>query len=296
MKPRAVLVATQAACRFMASAAWPRCRTFVLVVGSDARANYGERNPLKRWWKTRAYRRATGIIAISSYTRQCLVDFGVPPDKVIVCHLGINEATWSAPRREAPALLRQSGYRAGRKMILSLCRLDPRKGLDIVLQALPRVAAEIPDVTYVAAGAGPDEARLRAIAEKVGVAERVIFLGRVSDEDAIGLYDACDVFVQPSRAEGRWVEGFGLTFLEAAARGKPCVAGRHGAVPEVVIDGETGLLVSPEDVEEVGSAVTALLSDARLAARLGEAARKRVFSEFTWERRAPAFAAALGLG
>jgi len=295
LRPRAVLATSQAPCRALGTLPSLGSPVYVLIHGSDVRASFGEPNPIKEWWKARAYRMASRVLANSRYTSDLARGLGIPAEKLVVTYLGLNAQVWGSARKGAPACLREHGLPGDKRVILSVCRLDPRKGLDVLLRALPSVLREVPNAVYVAAGMGPDEARLRRIAAEVGVADRTIFLGFVDDEDKVALFDACDVFVQPSRAESRWVEGFGLTFLEAAARGKPSVGGRHGAVPEVVVDGETGLLVDPSDSAELAAAIVRVLRDPALAARLGEAGRRRALGEFSWERRSADFARALGL-
>jgi phosphatidylinositol alpha-1,6-mannosyltransferase len=286
-KPKAVLLANNIACRVASSCPLPIERLFPMVYGSDILSNYGEPNRIKRWWKTRAYGQGERILAVSGYTRQLLVDRGIPAEKVEVFYNGIDGPLWSAPpRTEAVDEFRRNVSPGGGPILLSLCRLDPRKGLDTAIRALPAVAREVPGMRYAIAGSGPDEERLRRVAAECGVADRVVFLGRVSEDLKISLYDACDVFVQPSRAEKHWVEGLGITFLEAAARGRPTIGGRHGGVPESILHGKTGLLVEPESPEALAGAIGTLLKDRALARQMGDAGRARMLTEFTWERRA----------
>ena len=141
------------------------------------------------------------------------------------------------------------------------------------------------------AGSGRDESRLRRLAAETGA--RVAFLGRVPDEDLPSLYGAADVFAMLCRS--RWggleQEGFGIVFLEAAACAVPQVAGASGGAAEAVVDGETGLVVDPpEDVQAVADAIDSLLADPERARALGQAARRRVEAELTYD----ALAARLG--
>ena len=174
--------------------------------------------------------------------------------------------------------------------VLAVARLvfeHAYKGIDTLLSAWPAVLAQVPEAELVVVGEGPDRARLDEMARSLGLDGRVRFLGAVSDEHLARCYAEAAVFALPSRcrvgprAEG---EGFGLVLLEAAAMGLPVVAGRSGAVPEVVRDGETGLLVDPEDPRAVAEAVVRLLADRDLARRMGETGRRWVTEEFSYGR------------
>lgn len=164
--------------------------------------------------------------------------------------------------------------------VLSLTRLalgEP-KGIDLMLRAL----VHLPGVSYRVAGDGDALPGLRAQAAALGVSERVEFLGRLSDAERAAELVACDVFALPSSGEG-----FGIVYLEAMAYGKPCVAARVGGAPEVVVDGETGLVVRPEPgvvgpgTELVG-ALRALAADGAMRRRLGQAGRERVLAHFCY--------------
>ncbi|MGH2570704.1 MAG: glycosyltransferase, partial [bacterium] len=127
---------------------------------------------------------------------------------------------------------------------------------------------------------------LAELAERLGVADCVVFPGLVPDEDLPGYYGACDLFVMPNRTERSDIEGFGIVFLEAAAAGKPAVAGVSGGAGEAVVDGVTGLLVDGERSDAISRAVKRLLHDPAGARRMGRAGYERVCREFTYERAA----------
>jgi phosphatidylinositol alpha-1,6-mannosyltransferase len=184
---------------------------------------------------------------------------------------------------ERVAVRRRFGIDPDRPLVLGTSRLVPRKGFDVLIDAMARVR---PDAQLVIGGSGRDRARLERRAERVGPG-RVRFLGRVPD-DALGpLSASADVFAMPCR--DRWggleVEGFGIVFLEAAACGVPAVAGRSGGSHEAVIDGETGLVVEPNAVA-VRDALERLLADPAERAAMGEAARARAVREFSHDRLA----------
>jgi phosphatidylinositol alpha-1,6-mannosyltransferase len=201
------------------------------------------------------------------------------------------------PERFSPGDGRALRARLGlgeRRLLVSIARLVPRKGLDTVLRALPQVAAAIPDVRYVVAGDGPDRERLRALAAELDVAERVSFVGAVPASELPLWYSLGDVFVMPSRSEPPDVEGFGIVFLEAAAAERAVVAARAGGVPDAVAHGVSGLLVRPDDPGELSAALIELLNDPARRAELGRRGRERVLSGFTWDHVAEHVFRALG--
>jgi phosphatidylinositol alpha-1,6-mannosyltransferase len=172
-------------------------------------------------------------------------------------------------------------------VLLGLSRLVPRKGFDVLLQAVRRASDEVESLHVVIAGDGRDRARLEQLAGALAVP--TTFLGPVADDALPALYGCADVFAMVCR--DRWLgleqEGFGIVFLEAAAAGVPAVAGRSGGSAEAVVDGETGLVVDdPRSVDDVADALLALLDDPARRARMGAAARARAERDFAYDRLA----------
>jgi phosphatidylinositol alpha-1,6-mannosyltransferase len=175
--------------------------------------------------------------------------------------------------------------------LLSVARLIPRKGIDTVIRAMRALP---PDVTYRIVGSGADEPRLHQLAHSERVADRVTFLGRVDDPALADEYRRAAIFVLPARrtSEGD-LEGYGLVYFEAAAWGRPVVAGRSGGEIDAVLDGQTGLLVNGESIDAVGEAIRSLLADPARLAALGAAGRLRVETSHNWRRAAARIDAAL---
>ncbi len=166
-----------------------------------------------------------------------------------------------------------------RPLVLSVSRLVPRKGFDIVIDAV--AGPGLDGVQLAIAGAGRDRRRLERRAHG-----RVKFLGRVPDADLPTLYACADVFAMccRDRWRGREAEGFGIVFLEAAACGVPSVAGLSGGSHEAVADGTTGFVVAPRDVGATRDAIARLVGDPPLRDRMGEAARRRAVEAFDNDR------------
>jgi phosphatidylinositol alpha-1,6-mannosyltransferase len=229
--------------------------------------------------------RARGIFTGSKYGRRLVEDYlGISAAAVEVLKPAVAPDILAAARRNGgggPAPREPGG-----KVILTVGRLrnDERyKGHDVVIEALNFIRKRSPKISYWVVGDGDDLPRLKRLAEDAGVAGLVTFWGRATDVAAF--YRACDVFVMPSRqvlSDGREkAEGFGLVYLEAAAFGKPVVAGACGGALDAVVDGLTGVLIDPEDPVALASAVVGLLADPACGARFGAAGKRRVLEEFT---------------
>jgi phosphatidylinositol alpha-1,6-mannosyltransferase len=184
----------------------------------------------------------------------------------------------------ARALLRVP---APQKVVLSVARLVPRKGIDRLIEA---VKALPDDVLLVVVGDGEDLPRLKELAAPL--ADRVRFVTDASDETRNAWYAAADVFALPVREEAGDVEGFGIVYLEAALAGLPSIAGRSGGAAEAVVDGETGYVVEDE-VRAVAAMLQTLLQDPLLRLKMGAAARERAKSKFRWADRWEALKAKL---
>jgi phosphatidylinositol alpha-1,6-mannosyltransferase len=196
-----------------------------------------------------------------------------------------------AARRRARSRL---GLPPEGRLVVSVSRLVPRKGMDTLVRAAALLGSERPDLTVAIAGSGRDRARLDRLVAETGAPVRL--LGRVPEEDLPALYGCADVFAMLCR--NRWggleQEGFGIVFLEAAACGVPQVAGDSGGAADAVADGETGLIASrPDDERHVAELLAGLLDDDERRRRMGEAARRRAVDEFAYDLLAARLDAAL---
>jgi phosphatidylinositol alpha-1,6-mannosyltransferase len=235
-----------------------------------------------RWLIPRLFNRAAAIIANSRRTKLLLEDIGVQSEKIQVIHPGVEEAAFRVGCETALAIRRR--HHLGQSpVLLTVGRLQRRKGQDMVIQALPRIVEKFPTVKYLIVGTGEDEAFLRRLARKVGVSDKVVFVGQVADHEHAAYYAACDVFIMPNRQIGPDIEGFGMVFLEASASGKPVIAGFSGGTGEAVQEGVTGIRVDGESVEAIAAAVIEILADSDKARAMGEQGRQWVESAFTWE-------------
>ncbi len=201
---------------------------------------------------------------------------GAPAERLHTVPYGLDPATIPA-RPDARAALRAAlGLPADALLVGSVCRLVEQKGLLYGMRGFAAVAGEIPGAHYVIAGDGPLRPALEAEARALDVSERVHFLGWRDDAHAV--FAALDVFLAPSL----W-EGFGLVFLEAMAHRLPVISTTVSAIPEIVVDGETGWLVPPRDTDALAGALRAALTDPAARQARGANGRARLEAEFTVE-------------
>jgi glycosyltransferase involved in cell wall biosynthesis len=212
--------------------------------------------------------RARAVIAITEALGRFLVArAGLPARKIEVIRYGL-DAIPPAWAPNPPVALE------GRRVLLACARLVPQKGLDTLVRALPAVRAAHADAVVLVAGEGPERPRLAELARELGVEDALLLPGRAGDVGA--LYRGATAYVLPSR----W-EGFGLVMLEAMLAGLPVVASAVSSVPEIVVDGETGLLVPVDDPAALAAAIIRLLDDPEGAARLGAAGLARARASFS---------------
>jgi len=223
------------------------------------------------------------IIVNSHYTAELVKKIGIKSGKIKVIYPGVsaNDKQLIGNNIIKEKFIRKYNLE-GKKIILSVGRLVERKGFDKVIEAMPRVVTRIPEAIYLIVGTGGDVLRLKDLSNKI--VEHIIFLGKVSDEEKWALLGLCDVFITPARENNEDVEGFGIVYLEANLMGKAVIAGKTGGAQEAVVNGETGLLVNPESVEEVSEAIINLLNNKELADKLGKAGCQRVIEKFSWEK------------
>lgn len=219
-----------------------------------------------------AAKHADARIAVSDYTAGLVRATGAAAARITIIPNGVDPPLDATPEQ------------ADHPTILTVARIQERyKGHDVLVRALPLVRAKVPDARWVVLGDGSLRPAVEALAHSYGVADSVSFLGSVSDAQRNTWLRRAQLLAMPSRLPaGRFAgEGFGIAYLEAGAYGKPVVAGNVGGALDAVLDGVTGLLVDPLDPLAVAEAISTLLLDHGLAARLGAAGRARAH-ELAW--------------
>lgn len=232
----------------------------------------------------RLYDRAQRCLCISDYTRSLLkarYPF-IPPNKVNVVNVPIdfpdkNEIPDRRTEIRSRLSLREDDF-----VLFQLSRVVDRKGHRYVIEALAKMTEETRvRIKYIIGGHGPLIEPLRTMVRELGVEPNVKFIGFISDIELPAFYDACDVFIMPSVEAHNTVEGFGIVYLEAALRGKLSIGSRHGAVPEVVINGETGILIDPENSDALREKIIEIAHRPDKVKEMGYAAEKRAKENFS---------------
>jgi phosphatidylinositol alpha-1,6-mannosyltransferase len=276
-------------------ARWARERTGtkygVLVHGGDLLKELHRlhHNPLVRGTAKALLGSAAAVVANSQWTREqalkVLRELGLDPlaERVKVVPLGTDPAQFrpGVDTREVRARYRLNGG----PWMVTVARLEGYKGVDTGIRALARLREHGVEAQYAIVGTGRKRDAFKRLADELRVGDLVRFLGAVPDDDLPALYNVGAVYLGASRrADGTRVEGFGVALAEASACGLPVVAGRSGGLAEAVQEGETGIVVEPEDVEAVAAALRRILTDDLLARRLGNAGRKSIEGLYNWDR------------
>jgi glycosyltransferase involved in cell wall biosynthesis len=219
-----------------------------------------------------AARRSDRVVAISNYTAGELRELADVPIEVIPYTISLPEA---AP---APSMSQD-----GTGPVLFVGRLVERKGVAHLVEAIARLAGGSAGPRLEIVGEGPERTGLEALAQRLGVADRVVFRGKIPPAELQASYARAAVCVLPSVLDARGdTEGLGVVLLEAMNHGTPVIASRIGGIPDIVEDGVSGLLVPPGDADALAAALRRLRDDPALARRLGEAGRRRLREQFSW--------------
>ena len=218
------------------------------------------------------------IIAVSNYTKdRILQTYHIPSEMVDVVYNGVNFDDCTFTQEDLNEARKQLGLPA-LPVILFVGRVDdPRKGLDVLIQAFRRVLDEV-DATLLVVGKG-DLTTARSLAGPA--LDRIVFTGFVDDITLKKCYALCDLYACPSR-----LEGLGLTILEAFAAGKPVVATKVGAIPELVHDGQNGILVPPDNVTAMATAIALILQDSESYEQVGRGNAIYLGDTFSWAEAA----------
>ncbi|MGC8911943.1 MAG: glycosyltransferase family 4 protein [Nitrososphaeria archaeon] len=218
------------------------------------------------------------IITVSEYLKRVLIErYFIPPDKITVCYNGVDFKRFNI--KVDGSNFRERYKLKDKKIVLFFGRLVPYKGAQYIIKAAPLIVKEVPDCYFIVAGTSRhDRLQIDKMLNVPKLRERFIFTGYVSDEEVPELYASCDVFSFPSL----W-EGFGIPLAEAQAVGKPVVAFNTCAIPEVVENGRSGILVPPKDWRALAYAIIYLLKNPGIASKMGEYGYDRVRKKFTWD-------------
>ena len=250
---------------------------WILVYGVDAWA-------VQNKWQTKALHAAEKIISISGYTRDRLIqEQNLPSDKISLLPVTFDASRFKiGPKPNY--LLQRYGLHPSQPVILTVTRLsnaDGYKGYDQIIQALPEIRRQIPNLHYVIVGKGDDRPQLEQLIAHLNLQNCVTLTGFIPDNELNDHYNLCDVFAMPSKGEG-----FGIVYLEALACGKPTLGGNQDGAIDALCKGELGVLVNPDNVGAIAQNLTQMLQGVYPHPILyqPQALRQKVIEKFGFER------------
>jgi phosphatidylinositol alpha-1,6-mannosyltransferase len=233
------------------------------------------------WLTRRALHGAAFVIANSRNTEALLRgNWGLPPERVRVLHPGV-DASYFVPAPRDPGSRARIGW-GERPVVLTVGRLQKRKGHDMMIRALAEVRRSVPEVLYAIVGDGEEREALETLVDAGGLRQHVQFLGELDDAGLLICYQQCDLFVLPNRQVGQDIEGFGMVLVEAQACGRPVVAGASGGTAETLRVPATGRLAAAEEPLALAEVVADLLRQPELREQMGRAARRWAAERFDW--------------
>ncbi len=238
-------------------------------------------------WKNRVlqhltFRKSKISIAVSKYTKNYMIESGAKSE-INVINNGVEIENYYKTDVEEEFLLRYK-FDKQKFNILNIGRLIERKGYDYTIKAI----ADLPNVNFHIAGKGEYEAELRRLTEEYNVSERVHFHGFIEENDMNSMFNAADLFIMPSRKVDRSVEGFGITYLEAAAAGTPSIGSFNTGAEDAIENNKSGLLVDGESIDSIKKGIEYFIDNPEQLEIMGEYASDRVNS-FTWKLVADRF-------
>lgn len=263
-----------------------------VVVSSHAGDVFPLRNPLLRLAARWVLRRANAVTANSTATMAAIKSVVDVPVSVIP--MGVDLRLFSSSSASSAAAIRKK-YGVKGKLLLFVGRLAEKKGVSFLVSAMLSVVKHYPGCKLVVVGDGPERPALQVQVQQLGLSGSVVFAGSVSNRQLPPYYGAADVFVLPSIVDRKGdTEGLGVVLLEAIAAGCPVVASNVGGIPDIIIDGKTGILVEQKNAGELSAAIVRLLGSSGLREKLSAAAMSRVAKSYSWGKVGRDFSSLLG--
>jgi len=227
------------------------------------------------------------IIPNSNFTKNEFIDIGIPEEKFLIVTPGVDTKKFY-PTIKDSVLIEKHGLK-DKIVLLTVARLDERKGHDNVIIALSKLKNQYPNLVYLIVGKGREEAKLKTLCRQLNIEDRVIFTGYVPDNELPKYYNLCDIFIllnrqtaDDERLRGDY-EGFGIVFLEASACGKPVIAGNYGGIADAVENGKSGYIINGTKINNIIETLNILLQNSYLRTELGNYGLKRVRETFDWK-------------
>ena len=223
--------------------------------------------------------KANFIIANSNFTKELAVKVGINQSKIHVIFPGIPKPKKidDASKNEAKKIFKESFPK-----IITVARLDKRKGHDKILMLIRNLKSKYPNIKYVSVGDGEEENNLIKLSKELSLEEEVVFLKNINDNLKLALITESNLFLMPSRKEKKSVEGFGISFMEAASYGVPSIGGKDGGASDAISNNKTGLICNGNELDSIYNAVTDVFKDEKFI-KFGKAALK-LSENFHWNK------------
>ena len=234
------------------------------------------------WMVNKALTHASKLICNSQNTANLLLNnWQACPNKTVILNPGCDTKRF-IPAQPNEKVKESLGWQ-GKQVVLTVGRLQERKGQDMLIKAIPEIAKSIPNILYAIIGGGEEKTKLENLVNELGIRENVLFMSEVSDEQMIQAYQQCDIFVLPNRTVGQDIEGFGMVLVEAQACAKAVIAGDSSGTAETMIIGETGFIVDCTKSEPIANKLIELLQSPEQCSILGAAGRVHVEKALDWQ-------------
>ena len=259
----------------------------VLAHGTEIQKNIGFLSLYKYLKQKRikkSYQNSFKIAANSTYTKELIINsLGVDNDKITVIHPGIDiydKFINANTINKINNLINSSG-----PVLVTLARLEHRKGHIVILEALSRLISKYPNLLYFIAGDGNFKKTIKNKVSELGLKNNVKFLGWITEPEKSVLLKNTDLFLMTPHLEKESVEGFGMVFIDAAFHGIATLGTDNGGISDAIINGKTGLIAKTSDLNDITSKIDELLSDKTKRIKLGLAGQKNAYARFTWDKK-----------
>lgn len=228
------------------------------------------------------FKKASMLICNSQNTKRLVVEkFPRYSEKCVVLHPGV-DCEYFHPAEKNLVTRNQLGW-ADRPVVLTVGRLQERKGHDTLIKALPKIKQSIPDILYAIVGDGEQRSNLAKLTNSLKLQDHVLFMDEISDKQLVECYQQCELFVLPNRQIGGDIEGFGMVLVEAQACGKAVIAGDSGGTAETMIPEQTGVIVDCVQPNLLADKIVSLINDPNRLDQMGRHAREHVTKNLDWK-------------
>jgi len=259
----------------------------VLAHGTEIQKNFSDWNFYKKIKQNRihnSYMNANSIIANSNYTKELLIEsLSIDKNKIKIIHPGIDIYGKFIERNIISKIKNIIGN--SNPVIVTLARLEERKGHKITLDALSSLIKKYPNLLYLIAGDGPNKKNIKLHVKKLNLEKNICFLGWITEPEKSVILKNSDLFVMTPHLVKESVEGFGMVFIDAAFHGLATLGTDTGGIPDAIIDGKTGLIAKTSDLKDITSKIDDLMSNDEKRKSLGRAGKANAEERFSWEQK-----------